>query len=436
MKLQSFPDYTFIEGGVCAASGFKANGVCCGLKHDALPEDTATEQNLAANNALPEDDGAPKKNDLAMILSDTDCAAAAVYTSNKVKGAPILVTKKHLADGHARAVIVNSVNANTCNADGVQKAEAMCRLAADALNIASEDVVVASTGVIGQILPIEPIAAAVSGLAKGLSYDGNAEAVHAIMTTDTREKEVAVSFRVGNATCRLGGMLKGSGMIHPNMATTLTFLTTDCKISPAMLQQALSDVVRLTLNRVSVDGDQSTNDMVCVLANGMAQNPEIRDEGKEYAAFRGALYAVMLNLARMCAADGEGATKLIECVVSDAASEAVAETVAKSVICSSLFKAAMFGADANWGRIACAMGYADCEFDITKVDVDLASAQGRITVARNGFGVPFSEEQAKKILLEDEIQVLISLNSGDYSAVAWGCDLTYDYVKINGDYRS
>ena len=425
MKLQSFSDYTFIDGGVC-----------CGLKHDALPEDTATEQNLAANNALPEDDDAPKKNDLAMILSDTDCAAAAVYTSNKVKGAPILVTKKHLADGRARAVIVNSVNANTCNADGVQKAEAMCRIAADALNIAPEDVVVASTGVIGQILPIEPIEAAVPGLVEGLSYEGNAEAVHAIMTTDTREKEVAVSFSIGKTTCRLGGMLKGSGMIHPNMATTLTFITTDCKISPAMLQQALSDVVRLTLNRVSVDGDQSTNDMVCVLANGMAGNTEIKDEGKEYAAFRGALYAVMLNLARMCAADGEGATKLIECVVSGAASEEVAETVAKSVICSSLFKAAMFGADANWGRIACAMGYADCEFDITKADVDLASSKGRITVARNGFGVPFSEEQAKTILLEDEIQVLISLNSGDYAAVAWGCDLTYDYVKINGDYRS
>ncbi|MBR6719180.1 MAG: bifunctional glutamate N-acetyltransferase/amino-acid acetyltransferase ArgJ [Oscillospiraceae bacterium] len=436
MKLQSFSDYTFTDGGVCAASGFKANGVCCGLKHDALPTDTATEQNLAANNALPEEDDAPKKNDLAMIVSDTDCSAAAVYTSNKVKGAPILVTKQHLADGHARAVIVNSVNANTCNADGVQKAEAMCDLAAEALGLSPEDIVVASTGVIGQILPIEPIAAAVPSLVKGLSYEGNEEAVHAIMTTDTREKEVAVTFRIGKATCTLGGMLKGSGMIHPNMATTLTFLTTDCAISPAMLQQALSDVVRVTLNRVSVDGDQSTNDMACILANGMAQNPEIRDESKEYAVFRGALYTVMLNLARMCAADGEGATKLIECVVSDAPSEDVAETVAKSVICSSLFKAAMFGADANWGRIACAMGYADCDFDITKVDVDLASAKGRISVAKNGFGIPFSEEDAKTILLEDEVQVLISLNSGDYSAVAWGCDLTYDYVQINGDYRS
>lgn len=436
MKLQSFSEYTFIDGGVCAAQGFKANGVCCGLRHDALPTDMVSEQSLAANDALPAEDDAPKKNDLAMIVSDKECAAAAVYTQNKVKGAPILVTKQHLQDGCARAVIVNSVNANTCNADGVEKANAMCKLAADALHLSENDVVVASTGVIGQILPIEPIEAAIPALVEGLSYEGNLEAVHAIMTTDTREKQVAVSFKIGKKTCKLGGMLKGSGMIHPNMATTLTFLTTDCAISPAMLQQALSDVIRVTLNRVSVDGDQSTNDMVCVMANGMAGNSEIRGEDVDYAVFRGALYAVMVNLARMCAADGEGATKLIECVVSQANSEQTAETVAKSVICSSLFKAAMFGADANWGRIACAMGYADCEFDITKVDVDLSSAKGSIAVARGGFGVPFSEEEAKTILLEDEIQVLISLNSGEHAAAAWGCDLTYDYVQINGDYRS
>ena len=436
MKLQTFPGYTFTDGGVCAAQGFKANGVCCGLKHNALPEDTASEQNLAANNALPEEDNAPKKNDLAMILADCPCNTAAVYTSNKVKGAPILVTKEHLKNGMAQAVIVNSVNANTCNADGVEKAEKMCELAAKALKLDAEDVVVASTGVIGQILPIEPIRDAIPALVDGLNYEGNEEAVHAIMTTDTREKQVAVRFKLGKKTVTLGGMLKGSGMIHPNMATTLTFLTTDCAISSAMLQQALSDVVRVTLNRVSVDGDQSTNDMVCVMANGMAGNSEIKDESADYAAFRGALYAVMLNLARMCAADGEGATKLIECVVSDAPSEDVAETIAKSVIESSLFKAAMFGADANWGRIACAMGYSDCEYDVNKVSVDLASEKGRITVAENGCGVPFSEEKAKKILLEDEVQVLISLGDGDAAAVAWGCDLTYDYVKINGDYRS
>ncbi len=435
MKLQSFPDYKFVEGGVCAARGFRANGVCCGLRHQALPTDGISEQNLAAN-AAAHDDSAPKKNDLAMIVADRKCAAAAVYTQNKVKGAPILVTKEHLKDGYAKAVIVNSVNANTCNADGEKKARAMCALAAQALNISKEDVIVASTGVIGQILPIEPIANAIPELVDGLSARGNTEAMHAIMTTDTHEKELAVSFRAGKKICRLGGMLKGSGMIHPNMATTLTFLTTDCAISPEMLQMALSDVVRVTLNRVSVDGDQSTNDMVCILASGLADNTQITCENQDYAAFRGALYTVMLNLARMCAADGEGATKLIECVVSGADSEDIAETVAKSVIESSLFKAAMFGADANWGRIACAMGYADCDFDISKVSVDLASEKGRIAVARNGFGVPFSEEEAKEILLEDEIQVLICLNSGDASAIAWGCDLTYDYVKINGDYRS
>ena len=436
MKLQTFPGYTFTDGGVCAAQGFRANGVCCGLKHNALPEDTATEQNLAANNSLPEEDDVPKKNDLAMIVSDTPCSTAAVYTSNKVKGAPILVTKEHLKNGIAQAVIVNSVNANTCNADGVEKAAKMCELAARALKLDAEDIVVASTGVIGQILPIEPIRDAIPALADGLNYEGNTEAMHAIMTTDTREKQIAVKFRLGKKTVTLGGMLKGSGMIHPNMATTLTFLTTDCAISAAMLQQALSDVVRVTLNRVSVDGDQSTNDMACVMANGMAGNTVISDENADYAAFRGALYAVMLNLARMCAADGEGATKLIECVVSDAPSEQVAETIAKSVIESSLFKSAMFGADANWGRIACAMGYSDCEYDVNKVNVDLASEKGRITVAENGFGVPFSEKQAKEILLEDEIQVLISLGDGESAAVAWGCDLTYDYVKINGDYRS
>ena len=435
MKLQSFPNYQFVEGGVCAAKGFRANGVCCGLKHQALPTDGISEQNLAANNAVA-DENAPKKNDLAMIVADNECAAAAVYTQNKVNGAPILVTKEHLKDGRAQAVIVNSVNANTCNADGVEKATMMCELAADGLGLMPEDIIVASTGVIGQVLPIAPIRNALPALIERLSRNGNAEAMHAIMTTDTREKELAVSFRVGKTTCKLGGMLKGSGMIHPNMATTLTFLTTDCAISPAMLQRTLSDVVRVTQNGVSVDGDQSTNDMACIMASGQAGNAEITSENEAYAAFRGALYTVMLNLARMCAADGEGATKLVECVVSGAESEQTAETVAKSVIESSLFKAAMFGADANWGRIACAIGYADCEVDVTKIDVDLASEKGRITVAKDGYGVPFSEEAAKEILLQDEIQVLISLNSGDASAVAWGCDLTYDYVKINGDYRS
>ena len=438
MKLQGFPDYPFVQGGVCAAKGFRANGICCGLRHQALPTDGISEQNLAANGidvAIPEEP-AKKKNDLAMIVSDCMCNVAAVYTTNKVKGAPILVTQAHIRDGHAQAVIVNSVNANTCNADGVEKAEAMCELAASELKLSAEDIVVASTGVIGQVLPIEPIASGIPKLADGLSYTGNTEAMHAIMTTDTREKEVAVTFKVGKKTCTLGGMLKGSGMIHPNMATTLTFITSDCAISPEMLQMALSDVVRLTLNRVSVDGDTSTNDMVCVMANGMAENSMISKECEGYKAFRGALYTVMLNLARMCAADGEGATKLIECVVSGASSEESAVIIAKSVITSSLFKSAMFGADANWGRIACAMGYSATEYDVSRVSVDLASVKGRITVAKDGFGIPFSEEKAKEILLEDEIQVLIQLGDGEATACAWGCDLTYEYVKINGDYRS
>ena len=440
MKLQSFSDFPFVDGGVCAAKGFRANGICCGLRHQALPGDEPAPQEAAPQEAdgidiaLPEE--TKQKNDLAMIAADNDCSVAAVYTTNKVKGAPILVTKRNIADGHARAVIVNSVNANTCNLDGEEKAEAMCALAAKALGLKPSDIIVASTGVIGQSLPIEPIAAGIPKLVKGLSYDGNLEAVHAIMTTDTREKEVAVSFTLGGKPCKLGGMLKGSGMIHPNMATTLTFITTDAAVSPEMLQMALNDVVRLTLNRVSVDGDTSTNDMVCVMASGLAGNKEIRTENAEYSVLRNALYAVMLNLARMCAADGEGATKLIECVVAGADSEDIAVTVAKSVITSSLFKAAMFGEDANWGRIACAIGYSDADFDITKIDVDLASAAGRIHVAKQGYGVPFSEEDAKRILQADEIQVLIDLNSGNCTACAWGCDLTYEYVRINGDYRS
>lgn len=438
MKLQGFADYPFVQGGVCAAKGFRANGICCGLRHQALTEGDTAEQDPAANgiDVAIHEESDKKKNDLAMIVSDKMCTAAAVYTTNKVKGAPILVTQAHLKDGHAQAVIVNSVNANTCNADGAEKATAMCEFAATELELQPEDIIVASTGVIGQVLPIEPIATGIPALVEGLSYEGNTEAMHAIMTTDTREKEVAVTFKVGKKTCTLGGMLKGSGMIHPNMATTLTFLTTDCAISPEMLQMALSDVVRLTLNRVSVDGDTSTNDMVCVMANGMAENSAITKESEGYKAFRGALYAVLLNLARMCAADGEGATKLIECVVSGAASEESAVIIAKSVITSSLFKAAMYGADANWGRIACAMGYSATEYDVNKVTVDLASAKGKITVAVNGCGVPFSEEKAKEILLEDEIQVLIQMGDGEASACAWGCDLTYEYVRINGDYRS
>ncbi len=417
MKLQKVENIEFTEGGVCAAAGFRANGVQCGLAHAGA---SVTK----------------KKNDLAMIVSDTECAAAAVYTTNKVKGAPILVTQQHLKNGRAKAVIVNSVNANTCNADGVVKAEKMCELAAEVLGISADDVIVASTGVIGQVLPIEPIANGVKPLAEGLSYDGNSRAVEAIMTTDTMPKEAAVKFELGGRTCTMGGMLKGSGMIHPNMATTLTFITTDADISPELLQRALSDVVKITLNRVSVDGDTSTNDMVCVMASGAAGNTPVNKENADFERFETALYAVMMNLARMMARDGEGATKLIECVCTGAETDKIAETISKSVITSSLFKAAMFGEDANWGRILCAVGYADADFDINSVDVKISSEAGTVEVCRNGAGVEFSEEKAKEILQQEVIDIIISIGSGSGKAVCWGCDLTYDYVKINGDYRS
>ncbi len=411
---EQFEGYTYVEGGVCAAQGFRANGLNCGLNKDK------------------------NKNDLALVVSDVECNAAAVYTTNKVKGAPILVTKKHLTatNGKARAVIANSKNANTCNADGEEKAQRMTELAAKELGIAADEVMVASTGVIGQILPIEPIESHIKELAEGLSYDGNAKAVNAIMTTDTVPKEVAVSFAVNGTTCTLGGMAKGSGMIHPNMATTLNFVTTDAVISKELIQKALSEITKITYNCLSIDGDTSTNDMVLVMANGLAGNPEINKEDEAYAAFKQALYIVMMNMTKMLAADGEGASKMIECTVSEAKDLDTAIIVAKSVIRSPLFKCAMFGEDANWGRILCAVGYAEAEFDINRVDVDLASAKGVLPVCRNGAGVEFSEELAKEILSEDEIFVNISLHDGDATAKAWGCDLTYDYVKINGDYRS
>lgn len=411
---EQFEGYTYVEGGVCAAQGFRANGLNCGLNKDK------------------------NKNDLALVVSDVECNAAAVYTTNKVKGAPILVTKKHLTatNGKARAVIANSKNANTCNADGEEKAQRMTELAAKELGIAADEVMVASTGVIGQILPIEPIESHIKELAEGLSYDGNTKAVNAIMTTDTVPKEVAVTFEVNGTTCTLGGMAKGSGMIHPNMATTLNFVTTDAAISKELIQQALSEITKITYNCLSIDGDTSTNDMVLVMANGLAGNPEINKEDEAYAAFKQALYIVMMNMTKMLAADGEGASKMIECTVSEAKDLDTAIIVAKSVIRSPLFKCAMFGEDANWGRILCAVGYAEAEFDINRVDVDLASAKGVLPVCRNGAGVEFSEELAKEILSEDEIFVNISLHDGDATAKAWGCDLTYDYVKINGDYRS
>ncbi len=411
---EQFEGYTYVEGGVCAAEGFMANGLNCGLNSNK------------------------EKNDLGLIYSENECNAAAVYTLNKVKGAPILVTKKNLekTGGKAKAVIVNSKNANTCNADGEDKAERMCQLAAEALKINSEEVIVASTGVIGQILPIEPIESHIKPLAEGLSHNGNKRAANAIMTTDTVMKECAVEFKIGDVVCRLGGMAKGSGMIHPNMATTLNFITTDVAISSEMLNKALGEIVKITYNCLSVDGDTSTNDMVSVMANGLAENDFISSENEAYEAFKQALYIVMMNMTKMLAKDGEGATKLIECECAGSPDLDTAIIVAKSVIRSPLFKCAVFGEDANWGRILCAIGYAEAEFDINKVDVDLASVKGNIAVCRNGAGVPFSEEEAKIVLGEDEIFVKVNLNQGNVSAKAWGCDLTYEYVKINGDYRS
>ena len=408
-----------VEGGVCAAKGFQANGLNCGLN--------------------PNKD----KNDLGLVVSDVICDTAAVYTSNKVKGAPITVTKANLEKSgrKAKAVIVNSKNANTCNADGVEKAQKMCQLTADELvtngyEIKQEEVIVASTGVIGQILPIEPIANSMKDLVAGLSYEGNQKAANAIMTTDTVMKEYAVSFEVDGKTCVLGGMAKGSGMIHPNMATTLNFVTTDLAIDAGLLQKALSEIVKITYNCLSVDGDTSTNDMLTVMANGLAGNEKIVCENEDYEVFKAALYEVLMNLTKMLAKDGEGATKLLECSCAGAPDLDTAIIVAKSVICSPLFKCAMFGEDANWGRVLCAIGYADAEFDIDKVDVDLASERGTIAVCRNGAGVAFSEEEAKIVLGADEIFIRVNLHQGDVEAKAWGCDLTYDYVKINGDYRS
>ncbi|MCI7767015.1 MAG: bifunctional glutamate N-acetyltransferase/amino-acid acetyltransferase ArgJ [Oscillospiraceae bacterium] len=408
-------DFKTLEGGVCAAKGFKASGVYCGIKENPT-----------------------KKNDIAMLVADVMCNTAGVYTQNKVKGAPVIVTKKNLekSGGKAKAVIVNSKNANTCNADGEEKANEMCRLTADALGIKPEEVIVASTGVIGQVLPIEPIKAAVPQLMEKLSYTGNLEAATAIMTTDTVKKEYAVEFEIGGKVCRMGGMAKGSGMIHPNMATTLNFITTDCAVSVPMLQKALSEIVKITYNCLSVDGDQSTNDTCMLMSDGLAENPEITAEGAEFDTFKAALYQVMANLTRMLAKDGEGATKLLTCVCSGAPDLDTAIIVAKSVIRSPLFKCAMFGSDANWGRILCAIGYAEADFDINKVDVSLASKAGKINVCANGAGVDFSEDEAKKILTEDEIDIYIDLKLGNEKATAWGCDLTYDYVKINGDYRS
>ncbi len=402
----------FISGGVCAAKGFKAGGVHCGIRKSR------------------------KKRDLALIFSEKECNAAAVYTNNLVKGSPLVVTEKNLFDGKAQAVICNSGNANTCNAGGEEIALQTCRLLSAELGIKAENVIVASTGVIGQPLNIEPIKNGMSALVSSLSDKGSVYASEAIMTTDTKTKEIAAEFEAGGKICRIGGIAKGSGMIHPDLATMLVFITTDCAISSKMLEKALKTDVKSTFNMLSIDGDTSTNDMVCVLANGLAGNKEIDGDGEDFSAFMQALNTVNVALCRMIAGDGEGATKLLECTVSGAKTDADAKKTAKSVVCSSLLKAAMFGADANWGRVLCAIGYSGADVDIGKVGVSFVSANGEVGVCADGKGIPFSEDIAKSVLSADEIEIRVNLNDGESAASAWGCDLTYDYVKINGDYRT
>lgn len=401
-----------INGSICAAKGFSASGVHCGIRKNRT------------------------KKDITLIYSEKKANAAAVYTTNLVKGAPLIVTKSHLIDGKAQAVICNSGNANTCNANGVEIAEKMSAMTAAALNISADDIVVASTGVIGQPLNLEPISEGIPKLVSSLSKGGGADAAEGIMTTDTILKEIAVEFEIDGKVCRMGGIAKGSGMIHPNMATMLVFITTDVAISSEMLQKALSTDIQNTFNMISIDGDTSTNDMVTVLANGMAQNSKITSDGEDFDKFMKALNTVNVYLCKMIAADGEGATKLLECSVSGAKDINTAKKVAKSVVCSSLLKAAMFGADANWGRVLCAIGYSGADVDVSKIGVSFKSCKGEIEVCKNGAGVEFSEEKAKEILLEKEIEIAVSLNEGEALSKAWGCDLTYDYVKINGDYRT
>lgn len=400
-----------ILGGICAPKGFKAAGIHCGIRKNK------------------------SKKDLALILSEVPAAAAGVYTSNLVKGAPVVVTKRNLQDKKAQAVICNSGNANTCNSDGIEVAEKMCALAAETCKINSADVIVASTGVIGQKLSIEPIENAMSELYSALG-DNSEAANEAIMTTDTVKKSVAVEFELNGVKCRIGAIGKGIGMVCPNMATNLIFITSDVAISGDLLQQALSEDVKSSFNMVSVDGDQSTNDTCCILANGLAGNVTITDKGADYKLFARALSYCTVKISRMIAKDGEGATKLIECNVRGGKNTKMARNVAKSVIKSSLVKAAMFGADANWGRVLCAIGYCGENVNVNSIDVTFRSRFGKLDVCKDGYGIDFSEELAKKVLSADEIAINIDLKLGKCKATAWGCDLTYDYVKINGDYRT
>lgn len=405
-------DMKVIAGGVCAAKGFTAAGIHCGFRYNA------------------------EKKDLALIVSDAPCAAAAVYTQNKVKGAPLVVTKRNIADGYAQAIVCNSGNANTCAPDGEKLAEDTCAITAKALELAPEDIVVCSTGVIGEKMSIEPFERGIPQAADRLTEGGSDDAAAAIMTTDTVSKSIAVEFSCGGKTCRIGGIAKGSGMIDPNMATMLSFITTDAAVSPQMLQKALSEDVRTSYNQICVDGDTSTNDMVAVLANAKAGNRLIEEDGDDYRSFRTALSEVTRYLAKQLARDGEGAQKLIECHVSGAPDEDAARRISKSVISSNLLKAAIFGADANWGRVLCAIGYTPGDFSVENIDVRMRSAAGSVFVCEASRQREFSEEEASVILSEKEICIDIDMHSGTAEGTAWGCDLTYDYVRINGDYRS
>ena len=420
--------YKFIDGTITSPLGFTANGVCAGVKAYG----NATQAALKNESLLP----ANGKRDLAMIYCEKQCTAAAIFTKNLVKSDTIYVTQKHLANGKAQAVIVNSGNANACNPDGYEKAEQMCALASDALGVAVDDVIVASTGVIGQALPIEPIKKGVEKLKNIRTRDGGTNAAEAIMTTDTVKKEWAVTLTLDGKTVTIGGIAKGSGMIHINMGTTLSFVTTDAAISAKMLKEALVEAADVSYNMVSVDGDTSTNDTLAIMASGLAGNTEITEKNGDYYLFTEALTAAFKNVAKKLASDGEGASKLVICKVNGAKDEATAKIIAKSVICSSLVKAAMFGADANCGRILCAIGYSGAEVNTGKIDVSYKSAKGEILVCKDGFGLAFDEDKAKEILLESEIDIIVDLADGSGTAEAYGCDLTYDYVKINGDYRT
>ncbi len=407
--------WKMIEGGVCAAKGFKAGGIHVGVK---------------SHNT--------DKKDIALIVSSEPCSAAAVYTKNAVKAAHIHVDRAHLQNGIARAAFINSGNANACAPNGEAHAEAICAAVAKAVGCAADDVICAATGVIGQELNVRVITDGIPALYDSVSAtpEGSDAAAHAIMTTDTVKKELALETVIGGKAVHIGGITKGSGMIHPNMGTLLCFVTTDCAISPAMIRQALLETVKVSFNRISVDGDTSTNDTFCVMANGLAGNAEIAEKNSDYQAFVAALKALCIRLAMAMASDGEGAKHLITCEVTGAASEASAETLAKAVISSTLTKAAIFGADANWGRVLCAMGYSGEQFDPDRVDIRFASAAGEIDVCLKGRGVAFDEDLAKRILTEHDVVIKIAMGEGEGSCVCWGCDITYEYIKINGDYRT